>query len=272
VRIRGRIEWWVRLVALSAAMVPLAGCFKTPVPTLREEQRGLVWVCPGIGGGAWYLGSVYHAFRDAGVGAEISIQEWDTPFYNAFGHLTQYCANRAQAATAAKKITEYRQQHPGAPIDLVGYSAGGGMAVMIVEALPCDIGLRNVVLVQAAVSPTHDLSGALQRINGHLVNLYSQLDCFVLGVGTKALGTVDREFVASAGKVGFDVEKAVPDEGQRARLSQQPWTPGMIWVGHLGNHASILMYWWNKAYVAPYLLDANCTADASPAERTTTAE
>jgi hypothetical protein len=271
-KVFGRIGRIAPVIVSLALVASLAGCFKTPVPTLREEQRGLVWICPGIGGGAWYLEGVYHAFRDAGVEAEISIQEWDTPYYNALGHLTQYAANRAQAATAAEQITAYRQRHPRAPIDLVGYSAGGGMAVLIVEALPCDIGLRNVVLVQAAISPTHDLSDALERIDGHLVNLYSRLDWFVLGLGTAVLGTVDRERVASAGKVGFDVEKAAPDEGQRAKLKQQPWAPVMIWSGHLGNHASILMYWWNKAYVAPYLLDPDGTGDAPATARTPTAE
>jgi pimeloyl-ACP methyl ester carboxylesterase len=272
VTISGRIGQTVRLVTLLAVVAPLAGCFKTPAPTLREEQRGLVWICPGIGGGAWYLEGVYHAFRDAGVDAAIRIQEWDTPCYNALGHLTQYGANRAQAATAAEQIAAYRQQHPHAPIDLVGYSAGGGMAVLIVEALPCDIGLRNVVLVQAAISPTHDLSDALERIDGHLVNLYSRLDWFVLGLGTAVLGTVDREYVASAGKVGFDAEMAVPDERQRAKLRQQPWTPVMIWSGHLGNHASILMYWWNKAYVAPCLFDPDGEGGTPAAARTPTAE
>lgn len=244
------------LVALVAGAASMAGCFKAPAPTLREEQRGLVWICPGIGGGAWYLGGAYHAFRDAGVEAEICIQEWDTPFYNALGQLKAYAANRAQAAVAAEKIAEYREQHPWAPIDVVGYSAGGGMALMIVEALPRDVELRNVVLVQAAISPTHDLSDALVRIDGRLVNLYSRLDWFVLGLGTAVFGTMDRKHVASAGKVGFDLETAVPDQEQRAKLVQKPWTLAMICSGHLGNHACILTYGWNKAFVAPYLLDS----------------
>jgi pimeloyl-ACP methyl ester carboxylesterase len=222
---------------------------------MREEQRGLVWICPGIGGGAWYLGGVYRAFRDAGVDAEICIQRWDSPFYNALGQLIAYQANCVQAAAAAEKIAGYRRQHPQAPIDLVGYSAGGGMALLVVEALPRDIRLRNVVLVQAAISPTCDLSDALERIGGHLINLYSPLDWFVLGLGTAAFGTMDREHVASAGKVGFDLGAAVPNAEQRAKLVQKPWTPAMIWSGHLGNHASILGYGWNLTYVAPYLLD-----------------
>lgn len=267
-----RIERTTLLVVVLTTMAPLAGCFRTPAPTLREDQRGLVWICPGIGGGAWYLGSVYHAFRDAGVNAEIRIQEWDTPFYNALGQLKAYAANRRQAATAAEQIEAYRATHPAAPIDVVGYSAGGGMALMIVEALPCDIGLRDVVLVQAAISPTHDLTGVLHRIDGRLVNLYSQLDWFVLGLGTETFGTMDRKYVASAGKVGFDVEAAVPEEDQRAKLAQKPWTTAMIWAGHFGNHASILTYWWNKDYVAPYLLEAGNVRDVPVATEPATAE
>lgn len=241
------------LVALIALSFPATGCFKPPPPTMMQEQRGLVWMFPGIGGGAWYLEGAYRGFRDAGVDAEICINEWDTPFYNALGHLTEIKENRRQAVTAAEKIAEYRHQHPGARIDLVGYSAGGGMALLTTEALPQDVRVNNLVLVQAAVSPTHDLTDALQHIDGHIVNLYSKLDWFVLGLGTGALGTVDREYVASAGKDGFNLEVAVPDEALRAKVEQHRWVPEMIWTGHLGNHASILLYAWNKKYVAPYL-------------------
>lgn len=252
--------------AVLAACLAVTGCFRPPAPTMMQEQRGLVWMFPGIGGGAWYLQGAYHGFRDAGVDAEIRINEWDTPFYNALGHLTEFAENRRQAAEAAEKITEYWEQHPGARIDLVGYSAGGGMAVLVTEALPQAVRLHNVVLVQAAVSPTHDLTAALQRIDGRLVNLYSELDWFVLGLGTGALGTVDRKYVASAGKNGFNLEVAVPDEAQRAKVEQHRWDPEMIWTGHLGNHASILLYAWNKKYVAPYLPHSPdaATAPSSP--------
>jgi hypothetical protein len=236
-----------------AALAGGGGCFRCPTPTVHEEEQGLVWVCPGIGGGAWYLGDVYRAFRAAGINAEIRIQEWDTPFYNAMGHLQAIESNRKQAQLAAETIAEYRRVHSRVPIDVVGYSAGGGMAVLVVEALPADVRVQNVVLVQAAVSPEYDLSAVLAHVDGHLTNLYSPLDWLVLGVGTSTFGTVDRKFVASAGKVGFKLEAAVPDEREREKVQQRPWVAPMIWAGHFGNHASILGYGWNKAYVAPYV-------------------
>lgn len=252
-----RMEMLATMRGLVLAACTLAccatGCFKAPAPTMMQEQRGLVWMFPGIGGGAWYLEGAYRGFRDAGVDAEICINEWDTPFYNALGHLTEIAENRRQAAAAAEKIEKYWHDHPGARIDLVGYSAGGGMALLVTEALPPDVRVNNLVLVQAAVSPTHDLTTALQRVDGHIVNLYSEFDWFVLGLGTGALGTVDREHVASAGKNGFNLDVAVPDEALRVKVEQHRWGPEMIWVGHLGNHASILLYAWNKKYVAPYL-------------------
>ena len=241
------------------------GCFKPPAPTMMQEKRGLVWMFPGIGGGAWYLEGAYRGFRDAGVDAEICINEWDTPFYNALGHLTEIAENRRQATTAAEKIAAFWREHRGARIDLVGYSAGGGMALLVTEALPPGVRVNNLVLVQAAISPTHDLTAALQHIDGHIVNLYSELDWFVLGLGTGALGTVDRDYVASAGKNGFNLEAAVPDEMLRAKVEQHRWEPGMIWSGHLGNHASILLYAWNRKYVAPYLLHSEDAPNAPPA-------
>ncbi len=257
--------------ALVAVLSGVAGCFQPPAPTMHEEQRGLVYVFPGIGGGAWYLDHAYKAFRDAGVDCAILIDEWETPFYNAMGHLQNYDANRAHAAKVAEKIVDFRRRQPDAPINLVGYSAGGGIVVMVAEAVPDDLRLHNVVLAQSAVSPTHDLTQILNRVDGKLVNLYSPYDWFVLGWGTTTFGTVDREHVASAGKVGFDVQAAVPQEAQRAKLVQKSWTAEMIWTGHLGSHAGILLYAWNKRYVAPFLVreEAAATHPPTPAQAAT---
>jgi len=253
-----KLLFWI---ALLAAGTGLTGCFKCPEPTLRQEERGLVCVFPGIGGGAWYLDQAYRAFRDAGVDSAIIIPEWDTPFYTALKHLQDYEANRAHAARVAEQIVTYRQRHPAPPIDLVGYSAGGGIAVMVAEALPEDIHLRRVVLVQSAVSPTYDLDPLLRRVDGELINLYSPLDWFVLGWGTNTFGTVDRAHTESAGKIGFDLQRAAADETLRLKVVQHSWTANMIWAGHFGNHASILGYAWNRKYVAPYLLpDGAATA------------
>jgi pimeloyl-ACP methyl ester carboxylesterase len=255
----------VTVIMALAVFVPCVGCFQTPAPTAREEDRGLVYVFPGINGGPWYLGEAYRAYRDAGVDCAIRIDEWDLPLHDGLGHLQNLKVNRSHAATVAGRLAEYRAEHPDAPICLVGYSAGGGIALLVTEALPTDVQLRNVVLVQSAVSPTYDLTPALQRIDGQLVNLHSPLDWFILGWGTRNFGTVDRAHVASCGKDGFDLDKAVQDETLRARVVQRPWQPEMIWSGHDGGHGGILLHAWNKKYVAPWLPRAGGAPTAGPA-------
>lgn len=253
---------WAVILPL-AMLVPCVGCFQTPTPTAREEDRGLVYVFPGINGGPWYLGQAYRAYRDAGVDCAIRIDEWDLPLYDGLGHLQNLKVNRTHAATVATRLAEYRRNHPAAPICLVGYSAGGGIALLVAEALPDGVRLQNVVLVQSAVSPTHDLTNVLRRVDGHLVNLHSPHDWFVLGWGTRSFGTVDRQHVASCGKDGFTLDEAVPDKSLRTKLVQRPWQPEMIWTGHDGGHGGILLYAWNKKYVAPWLLRADVRSSSA---------
>lgn len=240
---------------LMAASVTCAGCWQAPGPTAHQTERGLVWMLPGVEGGPWSLMWAHTALRDAGVEAEIRVFDWERPF-GTLENLTDYEGNLERAGQIAGTIEEYRRAHPAAPIDMVGYSGGGGLAVMTAEALPQDVRLRNVVLVQPALSPDYDLVPALLRIDGKLVNFYSPHDWLILGLGTQVFGTMDRKEVASAGKERFDLEEAVRDPVLRERVEQRGWTSRMIGSGHFGNHASILGYWWNKEYVAPYLLDA----------------
>ena len=148
-------------------------------------------------------------------------------------------------------------------MDLVGYSGGGGLAILIAEALPKDTHLRNVVLAQAAISPDYDLSAALSHVDGRIINLYCPSDFLILGVGTSVFGTIDRSYTESAGKVGFDVERAVPDAQSRDKLIQIRWSADMLSTGHLGNHAAIVLREWNRKYVAPFLLPADQSASLS---------
>ncbi|MHC5110646.1 MAG: hypothetical protein ACYTHJ_12310 [Planctomycetota bacterium] len=77
----------------------------------------------------------------------------------------------------------------------------------------------------------------------------------ILGVGTRTFGTMDCVHATSAGKDGFDVKKALPDSELRKKRHQQPWTLEMARYGHFGGHGTILIYEWNRQYVAPWLLD-----------------
>ncbi len=198
----------------------------------------------------------YDGLRAAGVGAEIRAFDWDRGA--AFlDNLTDYQGNLQHAAAIADEIVEFERRRPGAPVDVVGYSGGGGLAILAVEALPQQVRVRNVLLVQAAISPDYDLTSVLSHIDGRLVNFYCPTDWVILGLGTQVFGTIDRTYTKSAGKDGFDVERAAPDRQLRGKIEQVRWTLEMLRSGHAGNHTGILMQQWNQRYLAPYLVPDN---------------
>ncbi len=225
-------------------------------PSAQQTQHGLVWLFPGLVGVPWELGPAYRGLRAAGLDKEVRFFEWDVPAPDFFAHLTRSTANEAQAAEVADQIVRYHQRYPEQPIDLVGYSAGGFMAVLVLEALPPDVHVHNVVLAQPDISPTYDLTGALEQVDGQLVNFYCTKDWILSGLFTFVFGTMDREHTGSAGLFGLDLNVAVPDPAQQAKVQQIAWSPVMAEYGHPGNHMAILGDRWNEYFISPYVVEA----------------
>lgn len=225
-----------------------------PLATARQSSRGLVWMFAGLGGVPNELETPYRALREAGLDSEVRAFVWDGLIPDVVRCLADYEGNRARAAEIAAEIESYHLQYPDAPVDLVGYSAGGGLAVWVAEALADGVQLRNVVLVNAALSPTYDLGVCLQKVDGRVFSFHSPHDLFMGGLHCVVFGTLDREYVPSAAMLGFDVERAVPDESLREKLVQIPWSEEMLEYGHPGFHFAIVQYRWNKHYVAPLLV------------------
>lgn len=261
----GARRWIAVLGSLSGVGVVLlaaVGCGPRvepgSVPMLHEDH--VVWLLPGIAGSELSMFGPKLALRDAGVQAEFRVFRWQRGV-RFLDNLMDLRGNRARASGLAAEIAEHVRTHPGAPVDIVGYSGGGGLALLTAESLPVDVRLRRLVLVHPALSPDCDLEPALARVRDSLHVFYAPSDWFILGWGTNTFGTVDRRYTDSAGRVGFDLEHAVRDAALRGRVRQTRWRPEMIWSGHFGNHASILSYHWNRGYVAPALLEAAAQAE-----------
>ena len=237
-------------------LIASGGCFPPSAPTTVQQRQGLIWVFPGVEGGRWQVARACHAWRSAGVQSAIEIHDWDRPFALLL-NLIQHERNRRDAQVVAGRIAEYRAHYPDTPIDLVGYSGGGGMAIMVAEALPAQVRLRQIILAQPALSPGYDLSKALAHVDGKLVHFYNPHDWLILGAGTRLFGTMDRKQVFSSGKVGFDLERAVPDVSLRTKVEQISWTREMLYQGHLGGHTGMFGYRWNRKHIAPYLFTSN---------------
>lgn len=241
-------------VAMLGLALLMGGCH-TLCPTSQQLDSGLIWLIPGVHGEPWMLANAQRGLRDAGIESAIEVYDWKrSELFGVLLNLIDIEANLKHAAAIAHEIVSYHREHPGRPIDLVGYSGGGGLAVMAVEALPQDVRVRNLILVQPAISPDYNLSQALRQVDGSIINFHSRMDWVVLGLGTRAFGTMDRAYVPSAGKSGFNLATALPDEAQRQRLRQPQWTPKMMLTGHYGGHVGMLAYDWNRKYLAPYLM------------------
>ncbi|MBL8880127.1 MAG: hypothetical protein JNG88_13495 [Phycisphaerales bacterium] len=254
------------VITLSAILAALAGCWRPPTPTPQQLDHGLIVLFPGIEGGPWQVEGPTRAFRAAGVKSAIIAHDWKR-FARTLANLIDYENNRKAAGRRAAEITKYALDHPGRPIDLVGYSGGGGLAIFVVEALPDDprVRVRNVVLAQAAISPGYDLRPALRHMDGVIVNLYSRLDKAVLGLGTELFGTMDRVHSRSVGEIGFDIDRAAPDDALRARVIQRGWSPDDETLGHNGGHLDIVARAWNRVVIAPYLTDSQSGLGAAGA-------
>jgi pimeloyl-ACP methyl ester carboxylesterase len=246
----------------------VAGCHRPAAPTAEQYREGLVYMFPGVEGGPESMGAPARAIRDAGCNAAIKAHDWNRPrVIGTFANLMDYDGNLRAAADVAAEIMRYRRLHPDEPIDLVGYSGGGGMAVLVAEALPPKFRLRYVILCQAAVSPDYDLTGVLSRIDGKLVNFYSPIDVFLLGAGTAIFGTIDREHTMSAGRGGFHNPPNVSRPELADRLEQRKWSPSMVKSFHAGNHFGMLTYSWNRDYVGPLLAEPALSAEPHVAEK-----
>lgn len=251
--------WLTTVLLLPGCGVP----FETTVfevERLKERAAtppsSLLWLFPGIVGPEWELGPAYRGFRDAGFTGEPRFFQWPVPSFDIFRNLQDTDRNRQQAAAVAAEIAEFHALHPEVPVDLIGYSGGGALAVMVVEALPADVRVRHVLLAQSALSPFYDLTTCLTGIDGYVINFYCPTDLWLSGIFTTIYGTMDRERLPTAGLWGFWLPRAVPDAALRPRLVQIGWDEHWRAAGHGGDHMAILSDDWNMRIAAPFIIPA----------------
>lgn len=242
-------------MGILSAFLALASGAACSLDDLRTEQRrasGLVIILPGIEGRSVYNINLARGLAEGGVKAAIEIREWGTTAPGgAIINLTDYERNLAQARALAESIEEYQSAYPGRAVHLLGHSGGAGLAVMALEQLPRESTVTSAILLAAAISPRHDMREALRRTRYGIFNYHSKLDMAFLGVGTSVLGTIDREFAAAAGAVGFERPRELTSEDRKlyARLHEVPWTTRMADAGNLGDHFG----WTHRPFVRQYL-------------------
>jgi pimeloyl-ACP methyl ester carboxylesterase len=249
-RTNRRFASFGRILAPAVLLSIGAGCAQ-PKKIAAKPDHDLVILLPGVESGNWQLAGVVGGLKEAGVTQEIEIIPWGKWPFGSLDNLTNHSANLERARGIAKRIAAHRESHPHATISLIGYSGGGGIAMMVAEALPPGVLLDRLILVAAAISPDYDTSKALAHIRRDIVNFYSEKDWFILGWGTQTFGTIDRKNTESAGRRGF-----IDEEGRRRsspKLTQIGWSGAWVRHGHWGGHIGWLSPWWARDVLAAQL-------------------
>jgi len=235
--------------ALAGLGIQIAGCTTCPRGIESTRERHVV-VLPGIFGTRMDNGGTRRFCRQIERELpEVSAQVWDwtlierTVSVAGVDNLTDYARNRRRAACLAEHIQAWRERHPDTPLYLVGQSGGAGIALFACEALPVEAKVEAVVLVSAGISPTYDVSGALQRTRRGIYNYYSGEDDKLLDEFTTNLGTIDRVYGPAAGYVGFKTDDP--------RVFQLAWQPAMRELGNAGGHPEGLQRRFAREYLLP---------------------
>ncbi len=214
---------------------------------MQQDAGGEVVLIPGIAGNVSQLRGVRRGLLEAGLACDIDVFSWGTSPVWAMWNLMDLPANRQRAEDIAARLVAFRREHPTEPLTLVGFSGGGGLAILCAEILPDGIMLDRIILVAGAISQDYDLSKVLRHCEHGLINFYSERDGIV-GLGTAVFGTIDRKQVLSAGHSGF-----VDGDGRLRRqekLVQIPWSPTCTQYGHYGGHLGYLSSRWARHILA----------------------
>ena len=171
-----------------------------------------------------------------------------------------FLGNRLAGLRIAKMIEQYQDDHPGAPVYIVGHSGGGGVAVFAAEGMSEGRQVDGLVLLSASIWAGYDLTKALGRCRNGIVNFYNKSDVGLLAIGTTITSNVDGMRGPSAGLNGFDAAK-IDKTGVYSKLYQVRMTAGM--TGGDAPHAAATRPGFVSLYVAPWVSDGSWPAGLS---------
>lgn len=238
-----------------ASISLLCGCSMAQPDRDVRMTHGYVFYLDGAGGGGAlsnWSGGLKKGLLDAGYPGAGEIFNWNTGKGVAADQDASVEYKRTKAAECARRIQQYSGENPGAPVTLVGLSAGTAVTVFTLEALPSSCSVENVILCGASISADYDLTRALQRVRKRMYVFTSEKDA-VLAFLVPMAGTADRTSGASAGLRGFNMPRG--SGGQYAKVTHIAWRPEFAKYGDFGGHTDALKAPFVQQYMAPLIMD-----------------
>jgi hypothetical protein len=217
----------------------------------------LVLVADGVGGFDVCGTAMRYVLAAEKLPYAVEIVPWGHGFGRWLADLTSARNRDEKAALLATSVHRYKAEHPTDLVYLVAKSGGAGVVVRALEMIE-EKQVERAVLLAPALSPQYDLSRALRAVRHEMVVFWSPLDVFILGMGTKVFGTVDRVRTVAAGLIGFRVPAAGASVNENNgaeydKLRQIRWRPRMAATLYLGGHFGPDSPLFLGKYVAPLL-------------------
>jgi len=233
-------------VAIVSACL-MGGCLPSGFMSPKELNRGLVIILPGIDGPGLNSAGVTGGLRKGGAKMAIMTHAWGWPVPGVGMVLNQIDSNGARAAGSrvAQMIVDYRREHPGKPVYVIGHSGGGAVAVFTAEAMPAGQKIDGIILIAASISAGYNLSRASRGVSSGIMNYYSYQDGILPNTATISV-TVDGVKGDSAGLTGF--------RRPTGRVYQVAWTGSMQRYGNYGGHMDGCNSSFVAQYIAPWVL------------------
>jgi pimeloyl-ACP methyl ester carboxylesterase len=190
----------------------------------------------------------------AGVPIQVETFEWSHGYCRVILDQVAFGYAKAQGRRMAETVTEFCARNPRARVYLMGHSAGVTVALIAAAHMPPGL-VEGVLLLSGSVSADYDLRPALRNVRGYVDVFYSRRDWWYLGVATRLVGTSDRLYSPTSGRIGFRPAPESPEDEQLfARLRQRSWQPDDRWTGNLGGHYGNYQPEFLRAHILPILL------------------
>lgn len=197
----------VILATIAALLMTQTGCILGNRPQFvrgGSSDREMTFYLDGAGNMGFGKETVPLGLEDGGYDGQVEHFIWTTYLGPVLDQM-YYAHNRRQGRRLAKKIERYLDRHPGADVNIIGLSAGSGVAVFALENLPPDCSVDNLVMLSSSLSSNYDLTRALRRVRGSVYCFWSPNDP-VLRSFMPVVGTVDRENTSQvAGLIGLSM-------------------------------------------------------------------
>ncbi len=147
-------------------------------------------------------------------------------------------------------IQDYCDRYPQGDVNVVGLSAGTGVAIWALEHLGPKYQVNNVVLLGSSLSSDYDVSKALKHVKGKIYCYYSENDAVLAGP-MKVFGTIDAQFGKDgAGAVGLHPPRAA----DRSRVVNIAWKREYARYGYYGGHTDSTSPAFVRQYLAKHLI------------------